>query len=232
MNTIEPARQSSAPTDVNDAWNVARRWRQYEAEIRVNTLRIIAVGSFYLIHLVNQYSAGSSQNWLWFLHLGGNDALSEKLHVAVTAIAVAWMAGALLVHSLLRERVFPRWLPAASTGLDTLLLTAMLLLSSGAASPLVAGYFLIIMMSGLRLNLTLIRAATAGCLAGYLAVLGAARWPRGLLLENALPVVPRYQQLMILAALVLSGVVVGQWARHARRLADDLLRFLQRGAGE
>ncbi|HMC09994.1 MAG TPA: hypothetical protein VKH44_01840 [Pirellulaceae bacterium] len=215
----------------DEAWDVARRWRQYEAEIRVNTMRIIAVGSFYLIHIVHQYSANHPARWLSILQLGSGEALSEKLNVAVTSVAVAWTMWALLVHSLLRDRVFPWWLPAVSTGLDTLLLTAMLLLSSGAASPLVAGYFLIIMLAGLRFELWLVRAAAGACLAGYIVVLGATRWPRGLLLENTLPRVPRFQQLMVLAALLLAGVIAGQWVRHARRMADDLVQSNRRETG-
>lgn len=221
--------QNRANSD-NEAWDVARRWRQYDAEIRVNSMRVIAVGSFYLIHLAHHYSASHSDGWLSFLQLGGGEALSEKLNVAVTSIAVAWTMWALLVNSLLRERVFPWWLPAVSTSLDTLLLTAMLLLSSGAISPLVAGYFLIIMLAGLRFDLWQVRVATGGCIAGYLILLGAARWPRGLLLENVLPRVPRFQQFMVIAALLLAGVIAGQWVRHARSMADDLVRSNRREA--
>jgi hypothetical protein len=231
MNAHDATMQQEGAARVAEAWDVARRWRQYEAEIRVNTMRIIAVGTFYLIHLVHHYTASHPHRLLSLLQLGGGEALSQKLHMAVTAVAVAWTMWALLVHSLLREHVFPKWLPAISTGIDTLLLTAMLLLSSGAASPLVAGYFLIIMLAGLRLDLWLIRAATGGCLLGYIVVLGATRWPRGLLLENTLPAVPRFHQLMVLAALLLSGVIAGQWVRHARCMADDLVRSNRRETG-
>lgn len=231
MKTLDAAAQLNSADRDSEAWDVARRWRQYEAEIRVNTMRIIAIGTFYLIHLAHHYSASHPNRWLNILQLGGGEALSQTLHVAVTSVAVAWTMWALLLHSLLREHVFPRWLPVVSTGLDTFLVTAMLLLSSGAASPLVAAYFLIIMMAGLRLDLWLVRAAAGGCLVGYIVVLGATRWPRGLLLENSLPAVPRYQQLMVLAALLLSGVIVGQWVRHARRMADDLVRSNRRETG-
>ena len=100
----------------------------------------------------------------------------------------------------------------------------MLTLSSGAASPLVAGYFLIIMMAGLRFDVRLVRLTTCGAIAGYLFLLGAAKWPMGLAKINVLPTVPRYQEAMVVAALLLAGVVVGQWLRHVRKLVDDLVR--------
>ena len=99
-----------------------------------------------------------------------------------------------------------------------------------AASPLLAGYFLIIIMSGLRLELRLVWDAAGASIAGYLFVLGCTRWPRGLLLENPLPEVPRYQQLMVIAALAIAGVIVGQCVRHARQLADDVVRGTRKGA--
>jgi hypothetical protein len=35
----------------------------------------------------------------------------------------------------------------------------------------------------------------------------------------------------MVAALAISGVIVGQWVRHARRLADDMWRAAQQGGG-
>jgi hypothetical protein len=229
MNTGDRS-ESDAPRDAH-AWETVRRWRQYDAEIRVNTLRIVAVGGFYVIHLLHHYSAGGGNRFLGFLQFGSGATLSQPLHFAVTAVAVAWAMWALLVHSLLREQVFPRWLPVVSICLDNVLLTAILILTSGATSPLVSGYFLIIMMAGLRLDLRWIRMAAGSSILGYLFVLGCTRWPRGLLLENPLPRVPRFHQLMVLLALLLSGVIVGQLIRHIRRVADELPPSSGGGAG-
>lgn len=206
------------------SWQTACRWRQYESEVRVNLIRIAAVGVFYAVHLVHQVAASGNHRIFAVLGLDAGTVLPKPNHVAVTCLALAWVMLALFIHSLLLARRFPRWLMYVSTGGDILLLTGVLALTSGARSPLVAGYFLIVMMAGLRLDLWLVRATAAGTLIGYLVLLGSSRWPVGLAKLNELPTVPRYHQLMVVAALSLSGVVVGQWIRHARRLARDLER--------
>ena len=117
-----------------------------EAEIRINTLRLVAIGLFYLVHLAHYYSGRAEDSWLGFLQLNDGVQVSEPMHRAVTTIVVAWTIWALLIYSLLRDHIFPRWLPILSICVDNILLTAVLVLSRGAASPLVAGYFLIIIM--------------------------------------------------------------------------------------
>ena len=62
------------------------------------------------------------------------------------------------------------------------------------------------------------------CLAGYIVLLGCGRWPQGVLLAQPHPTLPRYHQLMVGIAIVMSGVIVGQLVRHVRQLAFDLQR--------
>src|SRR5205814_1558575 len=73
-------------------------------------------------------------------------------------------------------------------------------------------------LAALRFSLPLVWFATAASMAGYLVVLGYAKWyaPEGRNLR-----VERYQQLIFLVALALTGVVVGQVIRRARQLAED-----------
>jgi hypothetical protein len=205
----------------SDVWKAFLQWRAQEAELRVNFTRILAVGGFYIIHLLHHYS--SALPLLGFLELGAGGKVSPALHIAVTAIAAAWIAWALLVQSSLRQGLLPGWMPAASTVLDIVLLTAMVILGSGARSPLVCGYLLVIMLAALRLNLRLVWLSAAGSLLGFLVVLGCSRWPRGFLLEHDLPIIPRYQQFMFLLAIVAAGVIAGQWVRHAQLAGARLL---------
>lgn len=212
-----------AKTSDQNAWDIACRWRQYEAEIRVNTVRVVAIGLFYLVHLAHYYSADGLG--LGFLQLNDGVAISSQRHIAITAVVVAWIMYGLVVHLLLQDKVFPKRLPVLSICMDNLLLTSVLLLSNGAGSPILAGYFLIIIMSGLRLNLAWVWIAAGGALGGYLFVLGCTRWPFGLLLDNQLPSVPRYHQVMVGLSLATAGVIVGQSVRHVRRIAADMARF-------
>lgn len=204
------------------AWYVICRWRQYVAEQRVNVLRICTIALFYLVHLL-RYQAGAGTSWLGFLQEGGAGGISFQRHLAITVVVAGWVLWSLTVHVLLLDRVFPQRLPLVSICLDCAFLTAVLVCSSGAASPLVCGYFLIVMMAGLRLNLAWVRAAAGCSLAGYLILLGCSRWPMGMLLADPLPVIPRYHQIVVGLAIVFSGVIVGQIVRHVRQLAESLM---------
>jgi hypothetical protein len=201
--------------------HAAIRWRQYEAEIRVNTLRLVSIALFFSIHLVHYYSANNRFPWLEFLQMAEGASISKNSHYGITAIVVAWVMWAAIVHTCLTGRIFPWWLPYLSVGFDVLFLTAMLVLGRGAVSPIVAGYFLIIMMAGLRLELRLIWFATITVVMGYLFVLGCTRWPLGILTAQPLPAVPRYHQMMIVCFLILSGIIVGQIIRHFLRVVHN-----------
>lgn len=243
--------ESVTPESSHDAdWRAARRRAQYVAEVRVNLIRAVAIAVFYLLHLAH-YHAGQGSVWARLLGLDAPPAssvsttpasagpatdmgtapvgtISRETHLAITAAALAWLMASFAIHAALAQRMFPRWLMTASTLLDLALLTLVLSISLGPGSALVAAYFLIIMMAALRLDLRLVWLAAGGAMLGYLMLLGVARWPRGLALQNELPRVARYHQAMMLAALALAGVLAGQFVRAAHRLAADLLAASQR----
>lgn len=209
-------------------WHITQRWQQYEGEARANLLRIIAIGTFYVIHLWNYFSSlGRLPDW-GFLQLAEAGEIDRRFHVMVTLLALAWIAMAAAIHLSLRARVFPGWLPAASTVADVLFLTGVLCISSGPRSPLVVGYFLVIALSALRFSLPLVRIATVSALFGYVGVLGSAKWPTAFGLASEVDfTVPRFHQLVVLAGLALTGIVVGQVIRRVRRLAEDYAQRLE-----
>jgi hypothetical protein len=204
------------------AWHIVERWQQYEGEARANLLRVTAIGVFYLLHLWNYLgSQGKLPNW-GFLELDKVGAVDRRFHVLATLLALAWAMAAAAVHLCLRSHYFPRWISAASTAVDLAMLTSVLCISSGPQSPLLTGYLLIIVLSGLRFSLPLVRMATIGAAIGYVCVLGAAKWPARFGRDEAIDLrVPRYEQLVTLAAIVLCGVFVGQIVRQARRAAEE-----------
>ncbi len=204
------------------AWYIAQRWQEYEGEQRANVLRIAGIGAFYLLHCWNYYSAGGKLPDWGFLQMGEAGTVDRRFHVLATLLALAWAAAAAAVHLCLRNRMFPRWLPAASTAVDLVMLTSVLSISAGPRSPLVVGYFLILTLTGLRFNLPLVRWATAGAAIGYVCVLGMAKWPGQFGRAADLDVrVPRYHELVVIVAIVLCGVFIGQVVRQARKVADD-----------
>ena len=220
------AGSSSFSTEADRSWFIAQRWQAYEAESRANLLRIIAIGVFYLVHL---WSYFGSQGWLpnyGFLQIAESGEISKRFHLLITLVAVAWAMLALGILLALQNRIFPRWLPYFSTGCDIVLLTSIVCLGGMARSPLIVGYFLILILATLRLSLPLVWSATAACAAAYMCVLGCAKWPEHLGLTESLGQtandlrVPRYHELIVLVAMLMAGVMLGQIVRRVRHLVE------------
>lgn len=196
-------------------WYITRRWLQYEGELRTNLLRIVAIGVFYTIHLANY---GGSQGWfsrMAFLQLGGQ--VDKAYHTSVTLLAVAWVMVAVGVHLALRNRIFPTWLPSLTTCGDILLISCVLYLADGAASPLRVVFFLVICTTALRFYLPQMYLATIGSCVAYIGLLGVAKWPETFAGGRAMTHVPRYEQIVFLATLVLTGVILGQVVRRVQQ---------------
>lgn len=193
-------------------WFIVGRWQEYAGEGRANLLRIIAVGAFYIVQLVN-----------YELLDAANKEANRNFHQAATALAVAWAMLALGVMLCLRRQIFPAGLKFVSTGCDIVLLTGLATIGAGPASPLVFVYFLIVAMAGLRFSLRLVWCASIGCMVGYLALVGIKDPTWFDAQHETRPV----EQLIVLLSLALSGVMVGQMIRRARALADDYARRLE-----
>jgi membrane-bound ClpP family serine protease len=215
---------SALPDQTQDTaerqWFIVGRWQEVEGEARANLLRIVAIGVFYSIELIA--SSGYAPTWL---QLG--PAVAPQAHQVITAVAVAWTLLALGVHVLLREQIFPPALKYITTAGDILLLTLILMVAYGPRSAMVVGYFLIIVLSGLRFQLRLVWCATVGTLAAYLFLLGYAKWFAPAASRSEM-LVPRYHQLVMLTALALTGIMLGQILRRVKSLAADYAARLDR----
>src|SRR5262245_35286328 len=160
-----------------ERWDAVQRWQEYVGEARANLLRSIAIGAFYVVHLWSYFSATGKLPDVGFLQLAGAGEVNRQFHIVVTMLAAAWAMLALGIMLALQQRIFPRWLPYFSTSCDVLMLTSIISVASGPRSPLVAGYFLILILAVLRMNLSLVRFATLAAAIGYICVLGCAKWP-------------------------------------------------------
>ncbi|HYV34532.1 MAG TPA: hypothetical protein VE988_02440 [Gemmataceae bacterium] len=212
----EPIRNAAAGERL---WFIVGRWQEYEGEGRANVLRLLGITAFYAVHFAN------------YLSLEPRTASDRDFHLAVTFLTTAWcgLCGAVLYCRT--HGVFPAWLKYLSTGCDLVLLTTVLTLADGPRSPLVVAYLLIIVLASLRFNLQLVWFATGGAMAGYIFLLGYARW-------GAVPgwpkpdmSLPRYAQTTFLVALALTGVVLGQVIRRVRQVATDYATRLERTRG-
>jgi hypothetical protein len=206
--------------DADRQWFIVGRWQQYEGEARANLLRIGAIGAFYLVELMNYYG----------LHWGFIEMpkqVDANFHRLVTALALGWVVVALAIHLSLTQHFFPAALKYLSTTCDLVFLTAVLAVSDGPRSPLLVGYFLIIVLTTLRFSLPLIRFATVGSMTGYLLLLGYMKWYSG---RDAN--VPRYHEAIFLLGLAIAGVVLGQAIRRVREMAREYARRLESRKGE
>jgi len=196
-------------------WYIVGGWQEYEGEGRANLLRIVAIGAFYTVQLVQFYVIGRA------------DPALLKFHQSATALAVAWSMVALLVLLCLRRQIFPAALKYGSTACDIVLLTALAWLAGGATSSITRVFFLLIALSALRFNLGLVWFSTLGCMLGYEALVGMSdkTW------FDAQHAIPPVENLIVLLSLGLTGIVLGQVIRRVRSLADDYAARLARVRG-
>ncbi len=219
MGTLEPdSNQASSSAHADRHWHIVQRWQEYSGESRAAFIRVAGIGIFYAVELLN-YHGLSAGPFSW-PKLASADATH---HVRVTTLAGAWIMVAVAVMLCLERRIFPPWLKYVATGADMLLLSLVLMMTGGAGSPLVAAYFLLIALAGLRFSLHLVWCATAGCAVGYL--LQFVNW----FPQTDKVAVPRHDQAITLLALILMGVIVGQMVRRVRVLA---VHFAERASGE
>jgi hypothetical protein len=203
------ARPQPNHDELNDVV-IVQRLLELGGESRANFLRIIAVGVFYLIEVINFYG----------LRLPGFELpkvteISAIFHQAVTGIAVAWGFLCFGIWFCFQKRVFSSAAKYVTTTLDLILITFVLLLADGPRSPLCVVYLLIVILAALRFSLPLLWFSTGAAILGYLTIVSNAKWYRP---EY---VVPHYYILIFAVALILAGIVLGQILRKIRKHLRD-----------
>lgn len=192
---------------IERGWFIVSRWQEYEAERRTNLLRVLAIAAFYLVHLANYY------RWFGLPEMPGAD---RRFHQLMTALAAAWIAVALAIRLALDRQFFPSAMKYITTLVDVVLLTLVIGAADGPRSPLVVGYFLILMVAALRFSLGLLWCGTAAVVAGYFGLLADAKW-----FATTDKTVPAHTALIVLVAMVFGGVTLGAVVRRVRRLAIE-----------
>lgn len=198
-------------------WFIVSRRQEYDGESRANLLRVAGIALFYGIELINYHGLN-----LGFLEIPREESVDRRFHEAVTALAVAWTAVAIGIQFSLRWKLFPPLFKYVTTGLDVVFLTSFLLLADGPRSPMVVAFLLLIPLAALRFSLPLVRFVTVGTILGYIFLCGYARW----FTEREIRV-PRYYQMIMIVALLLSGILLGQAVRRAHRMARGYAERLE-----
>lgn len=191
-----------------EAWRIAALRASLTGERNANLVRLAGLGAFYGIELARYH----------LLEPG----IDTRFHALVTTIAVAWVSLALAVQVALVRRYLPPGLKLATTLGDLVMVTLLLLAGDGPQSALVVLYLPILGLAALRFHLGLVRLATLGALLSYLVVLGHTAWVRPELR------IPRQEELIFGAALVVTGVLLGQLVRRAQVIAHDYAERRQR----
>jgi hypothetical protein len=207
--TPHPAPGQPPTPDADRRWFVVGRLQEFEGEARANIVRMVAVAAFYSVAVANFHG----------LRIGPLEIepiRDKRVHEAITVLAAAWAMLGLAVFACLRERVFPLSLKYFSTACDIVLLTFLLIVTDGPRGAMTVGYFVVLGLAAQRFSLPLVRFSAVGCAAGYLVVLGYARW----FSERDIRV-PRYRQIVFLIALVLTAVLLGQIVRRVRAMAEQ-----------
>ena len=211
---MSPTQGASELLPEAERWRIVQRFQEYQGELSANVLRAFGVLAFYVVELVNFHGLS-----LGPVALAPVEGVDRQVHLAITALAVAWVALAGGVLLLLRAKVFPAGLKFGTTAADVVLLTCMLVVVDGPKSTLSIGYFLVITLAVLRFSPRLVGFATAGAIAGYSFVVGNA-----LLFRPTLKLLP-YQEFMFVLALLLVGVILSRATRQAHRAAAHLVAF-------
>ena len=164
--------------------------------------RLAALGVFYVIELINFWSGGV--DW--------------KFHREISFCMAAWAVLSVVCQQFLDSR---RWsIPARFVWgtLDSLVLLAILLVANGAASPLVVGYPLLIVASGLWFRVRFVWFITFLSLCSYsVLVIDFYRW-RPELQAGFSPGFDRH--VIFAAALVVLGSVVAYLVQRVRTLSN------------
>ena len=201
-------------TRSDDRWIVVSRWLEYEGESRSALLRIVLVAAFYAAQLLH-FAVFSERN-----------ETEQLFHRQATFVAAGWLFVSLAVLVALTRHWLPGWLKFVTVGIDLVLLTLLAALGSGAASPLVYVFWVVIALAGLRCNLALIWFGTIGAMAAYLILVGM----RDPVWFDANHVTPPIDQLIVHLSLAAAGLVVGQLVRMMRQVTEEV--FAQQSSSQ
>jgi hypothetical protein len=197
-------------TIARDTWDLSRRIEAWAGEIRVNLIRIVAMLLFYGRHVVE-------------LLVTHNPDIAGLYHLRVTAVIIAWAGAAGVIHLLLVRRIYPPPMKFATAALDVLMITLLCAIAGGPKTELVILYFAAIASAPLRLSLPVVWMMTAGCILGYLVLLAYYAWfligfHNYYAYESNR--IPRSQEVIMILALLVTGLFAGQVVRQVRRMIE------------
>ncbi len=177
-------------------------------EQKVNIIRLAAIAVFFADEMFNYYFLG---------------VVDPAIHLRTVWTLIAWEAFALAAWGHVNYKgSYARWMKYASTSVDVVFLTFIIIALEANSGPLISLYYLLIAHSALRYSRRAIFAVTGLSAAGYALV-----WWSSFGNPHIAPVSTYAAGIHILAMLVM-GVIVGYVVKKMRKLvlkfADSLVR--------
>ncbi len=198
VQSTEPTVNADPPQSLAETMTIA-------GESRVNLIRILAIAVFYLQHCIN------------FFFLNADGALTERFHTQVTLLVAAWGSAAALIYHVLRRRCLPSSFSLLTLLVDLVLAFLLVNVAGGPQSSLVLLLPIIVFSSALRQELSLVRIAVVGALLTYGTLLVTFVWlqtgSQKYYAEESLRI-SRSEQLIVAAAILVSGLLAGQVIRQ------------------
>ncbi len=152
-------------------------------------------------------------------------ASDQQFHRQATYLSAAWLLVSLAALVAIARHWMPAGLKYATCAVDVGLLTAVAWFGSGAASPLVCLYLLLIVMAGLRGSLKLIWFVTLLSMVAYLALLFLPDHD-AVTIVTAVPEQARRPKpiavLVVVLGIAACGLVTGQLVRMLRQIVSEV----------
>ncbi len=177
-------------------WHRVRRWGRREPALATRLGSLTAFGAIVLAHF-------------YFLRIPGKDIPRGPI-----AVALVWALISMAFQVMLRRGLWPRVIHYAWSAADVALFTALVALSDVLQTSLVAGYFLLIVASGLWFRERLVWATTFLAVAAY----GGLAIRENLLDQDEAPS-NAYRYVIFAAALAVSGLIVAYQVKRVRTLS-------------
>ncbi len=184
----------SEPNAIARAVNA--RLHAFEAEARINLLRLMSVGLFFGLHVVNRSFVGLEAGRTVLV----GDVIVPVFDTAATALVIAWTALAAAVLMAMRVRVFSPLIGPAVTLIDIVFLAVLILIGNGPTSPLLYVLFPLIAVTAMRGRRGDVWLATVAGLSVYGISLGVA------LNLNPSVMPPNHHVLLVVTSLAMMGL--------------------------
>jgi serine/threonine-protein kinase len=186
-------------------WHRLRCWARREPGL---ASRLACLVTLYAVEMLNAAATG---------------AWRPAFHLSITVILVIWSGLSILYQRMLTRPRWSRIIPFLWSGTDITLLTIVLLLARGVASPLLPGYLLLIAAAGLSGMISLVAFATALSVAGYVVLIIDSLLRRPIELQRSAE-----DHFIFLSAPILLALIVGYQVQRLRTLSRRFEREQKR----